>query len=138
MICLLLTKHDDRNLMHRLLEILWYISDVTDFITPIKKYCVPRLIRFFELKLYYSYLIDLLDSFGYFTDIFRTICIAIDQSDYSLLEKLSSIPLKVYEEEAVNLVPKLQSILNDLSEKKDEKLRSRLEKLISYVETRLR
>ena len=107
---------EERRLINKTLEILYNLCMNDFFIEIIKSNCLDLLIQFYKEKKYYSYLLEVLDRLGYFTDILKEILHSIDDNNLDLLERLGSSIISSYQSEGIGIVRTLQSKQKEISD----------------------
>jgi len=129
-----LKKQTDRNVINKSLEILYNISRIECFFPCLESTCLNMFIQFYEEKRYYSYLFDLLDGFGYFTNIEKEIFKAIEERNIYLLEKFERFNFSSYKSNGLAIVKKLQSKQIEIREMGDIFLIESIRKIINTIE----
>lgn len=133
-ICKNLLTRKERFLVNGFLEILHRLSIFDIFLEHLKSNCLNTFIQFYEDKNYYSFLIELLDNCGYFTNIGKEISRAIDNRNYDLLKKFENVIFSAYKREGIILVKILQSKQTEICDSEEFELKESIKKIIKNIE----
>ena len=126
---------EERKLINQALEILYNLSMNDLFLETIITNCIDQLIQFFKEKKYYSYLLDVLDNLGYFTDILKLILQGIDERDLDLLQKLGSLNMSSYQSDGLGILKALQLKQKEISNvEENSRLKDLIRNIISRIE----
>ncbi len=133
-ICKNLLRRKERNLINKFLEILYGLSKIDIFIKPLKSNCLNTFLQFYKEKNYYSYLIDILDNCGYFTNVEKEILHAIDDRNYDLLKKFEAIAFSAYKREGTILTKALQSKHKEINNSEEPELKEVIRNIMKKIE----
>ncbi|MHA2008201.1 MAG: HNH endonuclease [Promethearchaeota archaeon] len=126
---------EERNLISKALEILYNLSLNDFFMEIIKTNYLDQLIQFYKEKKYYSYLLEILDNTGYFTDILREIIQAIDDKNLELLEYLRTSIMSSYRRDGIGIVKALQLKQKEIRDLEENlKIKEIIRKFIKRIE----